>query len=195
MVALDANDGSDRWNFDSDGGGPPTGCGGVWSSPAVDTTLGLVFAGTANCPSSPTGWNTYSEAIFAVDLDTGAPKWSFQPRGPSNNDFDFAGAPNLFEADGRAVVGLGGKDGVYYAVDRATGKLVWKRRSQEPRVAVEELLDRRVHRRDRGRRRRDRRRHRDRRSVPVPARHQPRAPARSRGSRASPRRRSRRARS
>ena len=56
----------------------------------------LVFAGTANCPSSPNGWNAYSEAIFAVDLDTGVPKWSFQPRGPSNNDFDFAGAPNLF---------------------------------------------------------------------------------------------------
>ncbi len=134
MVALDAASGEQRWNFDSDRGGPATGCGGVWSSPSVDTDLGLVFAGTANCPSSPSGWNAYSEAIFAVDLHTGAPKWSFQPRGPSNNDFDFAGAPNLFEAAGTPVVGLGGKDGVYYALDRATGKLVWKRTAAATRV-------------------------------------------------------------
>jgi outer membrane protein assembly factor BamB len=134
LVALDAATGNQRWNFDSDRGGPATGCGGVWSSPSVDTDLGLVFAGTANCPSSPTGWNPYSEAIFAVDLETGEPKWSFQPRGPSNNDFDFAGAPNLFEAGGKPVVGLGGKDGVYYALDRATGKLVWKRTAASTRV-------------------------------------------------------------
>jgi outer membrane protein assembly factor BamB len=134
IIALDAATGDQRWNFDSDRGRPATGCGGVWSSPTVDTELGLVFAGTANCPSSPTGWNKYSEAIFAVDLETGAPKWSFQPRGPSNNDFDFAGAPNLFEADGTPVVGLGGKDGIYYALDRATGELVWKRTAAASRV-------------------------------------------------------------
>ena len=93
-----------------------------------------MLAGTANCPSSPDGWNAYSESIFAVDLDTGVPKWSFQPRGASNNDFDFAGAPNLFEAGGRALVGLGGKDGIYYALDRVTGKLVWKTTASTPRV-------------------------------------------------------------
>ena len=135
MIALDASTGKEQWNFDSDRGGAATGCGGVWSSPAVDVERKLVFAGTANCPSSPGGWNSYSEAIFAVDLDTGAPKWSFQPRGPSNNDFDFAGAPNLFEANGTALVGLGGKDGVYYALDRSTGKLAWKARASAPRVA------------------------------------------------------------
>ena len=134
MVALDVRSGKQRWNFDSDRGGPATGCGGVWSSPAVDATRRLVFAGTANCPSSPRGWNAYSESIFAVDLDTGVPKWSFQPRGASNNDFDFAGAPNLFHAHGRPLVGLGGKDGVYYALDRATGKLVWKATGSAPRV-------------------------------------------------------------
>jgi outer membrane protein assembly factor BamB len=134
MVALAATGGTPAWTFDSDQGKPASGCGGVWSSPAVDLDRQLVFGGTANCPSSPGGWNRYSEAIFAVDLGTGAPKWSFQPRGPSNNDFDFAGAPNLFDANGVALVGLGGKDGVYYALDRATGKLVWKHRAQEPRV-------------------------------------------------------------
>jgi hypothetical protein len=32
------------------------------------------------------------------------------------------------------VVGLGGKDGVYYAVDRSTGSLVWKRRVASPGI-------------------------------------------------------------
>jgi len=134
MVALDIRSGDERWMFDSDRGGPASGCGGVWSSPAVDTERKLVIAGTANCPTSPAGWNDFSEAIFAVDLDTGVPKWSFQPRGPSNFDFDFAGAPNLFDAKGRALVGLGGKDGVYYALDRATGTVVWKTTASKPKA-------------------------------------------------------------
>ena len=34
--------------------------------------------------------------------------------------------------NGRALVGLGGKDGIYYALDRATGKLVWKTTASAP---------------------------------------------------------------
>ena len=50
---------------------------------------------------------------------TGKPKWVYQPHEPNNDDFDFAGAPNLFTgAGGDPLVGLGNKDGVYYAVDR-----------------------------------------------------------------------------
>jgi polyvinyl alcohol dehydrogenase (cytochrome) len=135
IVALDAVTGDVRWIFDPDGAAPASGCGGVWSSPSVDVERGLVFAGSANCVTSPRGWNDYSEAIFAVDLRTGEPEWSFQPRGPSNLDFDFAGAPNLFEHDGRALVGLGGKDGVYYALDRATGDLVWERTAAKPEAS------------------------------------------------------------
>jgi polyvinyl alcohol dehydrogenase (cytochrome) len=134
IVALDAANGRRRWYFDPDRGKPASGCTGVWSSPSVDTARKLVFAGTANCTTSPTGWGKYSEAIVAVALDTGAPKWSFQPRGPSNLDFDFAGAPNLFSIGTRDLVGLGGKDGVYYALDRESGKLVWKVTASKPRV-------------------------------------------------------------
>ena len=61
--------------------------------------------------------------------------WSFQPHDPNNDDFDFAGAPNLFEdEDGRELVGLGNKDAVYYAVDRATGEEVWRRKVAEPGI-------------------------------------------------------------
>ena len=139
IIALDAASGDQRWNFDPDRGAEASGCSGIWSSPSVDAALGLVFAGSANCPTSPRGWNKFSEAIFALDLDNGTPKWTYQPRGPSNNDFDFAGAPNLFEIDDRAVVGLGGKDGVYYALDRVSGELVWKLEAARPKPQSENV--------------------------------------------------------
>lgn len=134
VVALDAASGDLLWEFDPDQGAEPTGCVGVWSSPSVDTERDLVFAGTANCPTSPEGWGEYTEALFALDLDSGEPAWSFQPHEPNNDDFDFAGAPNLFEADGRALVGLGNKDAAYYAVDRETGELAWSTQATEPGI-------------------------------------------------------------
>ena len=132
VLALDAATGARRWVFDPEQG-RPNGCGDVWSSPTVDTRAGLVFAASANCPSSPSGWRRYTEAIFALDVKTGKPRWVYQPHQPNNDDFDFAGAPNLFTgAAGARLVGLGNKDGVYYAVSRATGAFVWKRKVAEP---------------------------------------------------------------
>jgi outer membrane protein assembly factor BamB len=132
--ALEASTGEIVWDFDPDGGAEPTGCVGVWSSPAVDLERRLVVFGTANCPSSPDGWGELTEAIVAIDLDDGGLRWSFQPHEPNNSDFDFAGAPNLFTLDGEDVVGLGNKDGVYYVVDRDTGEPLWETRAAEVRV-------------------------------------------------------------
>ncbi len=126
LVALDAATGRQLWQFDAEQGGEPKGCGDVWSSPSVDRDRGLAFIGTANCPASPDGWGPYTEAIIAVGLSDGKPRWSYQPHPPNNDDLDFAGAPNLFSVDGHDLVGLGNKDGTYYAVDRDSGELVWK---------------------------------------------------------------------
>jgi polyvinyl alcohol dehydrogenase (cytochrome) len=133
LVALDAASGKEEWTFrTTPAGGTGPGCGDVWGSPSVDLRLGLVFADTGNCTTSPTGYGRYSEAIFAVDLDTGRPRWSYRPHEPNRDDLDFAGAPNLFDAGGRALVGAGNKDGTYYAVDRRTGDPVWQAKATDP---------------------------------------------------------------
>ena len=63
----------------------------------------------------------YDEAIFALALD-GTPAWRWRPREVDNLDYDFGAVPNLFtiDVDGtpRDVVGVGGKDGTYYVIDR-----------------------------------------------------------------------------
>lgn len=134
LMALDAATGEVRWDFDPDRGAGPTGCVDVWTSPAVDVERGLVFAGTGNCNTSPDGWGPFTEAMFALDLRTGEPVWSYQPHEPNNDDLDFAGSPNVFTAGGTDLVGLGNKDGHYYAVDRAIGEMAWEVEATEPGV-------------------------------------------------------------
>ena len=133
VVALDLATGDLLWHFDLEGG-DHRGCGGVWGSPSVDLDRRLMFAGSANCPTSPDGWGPYTEALFAVHIDTGEPAWSFQPHPPNNDDSDFAGVPVLFTANGQDLVGLGNKDAVFYVVDRDTGELVWSTRATADNV-------------------------------------------------------------
>jgi polyvinyl alcohol dehydrogenase (cytochrome) len=126
VVALSLKDGKQQWSWDPEAGKPMGGCGSVWGSPSVDPDARLVVIGTGSC-FSQASWTHHTEAVVGLDLDTGKPRWSYQPRGKVNNqDWDFAGAPNLYSIGQRKVAGLGSKDGNYYVVDRTTGELVWK---------------------------------------------------------------------
>jgi polyvinyl alcohol dehydrogenase (cytochrome) len=138
VFALDAATGKERWTTitaptEGDGATGP-GCADVWGSPTIDPTTKLVFVGTGNCTSSPDGYGWFAEAILALDLATGQVRWTYQPHQPNRDDLDFAGAPNLFSAGGRPLVGLGNKDAVYYALDRSTGELVWQAKVTEPGI-------------------------------------------------------------
>lgn len=95
----------------------------------------------------------YFHSVVAFDLRTGEPRWSFRGAGadayrlacgnlppevtwcPPADDFsiwDFAGSgANVFTAKvrnrWRRVVGIGQKSGVYWALDAASGRLLWSR--------------------------------------------------------------------
>ena len=119
----------------------------VWSSPTVDTARGLVYAGTGENYTRPT--TASSDAIIAIDIDTGELAWSFQatpddaftmactsstarencpdPPGP---DFDFGMAPMLVRrTDGREILVAGQKSGVVWALDPDDeGAVLWSSR-------------------------------------------------------------------
>jgi cysteine-rich repeat protein len=106
-----------------------TGCGNVWSSPAIDESRGLMYFASSNCdtdtnPATPRPappMPAYDEAIVALDFD-GFPAWRWRPREVDNLDLAFGAAPNLFTINfggsPRDVIGVGNKDGTYYVIDR-----------------------------------------------------------------------------
>ena len=106
-----------------------TGCGNVWSSPAVDPGRQLTYWASSNCdtdfdagtPRPEPPMPPYDAAIFALDYD-GVPAWRWRPRETDNADLAFGACPQLFTIDFggglREVVGIGNKDGSYYVIDR-----------------------------------------------------------------------------
>jgi outer membrane protein assembly factor BamB len=96
------------------------GGGAAWSSASIDAGRKLLFFTTGASGEIP---NTapYEEAIVALHFD-GTPAWHWRPRPIDPNDLDFGAVPNLFTIKvgrrRRDVVGVGGKDGTYYVLDR-----------------------------------------------------------------------------
>jgi polyvinyl alcohol dehydrogenase (cytochrome) len=122
----------------------------IWSTPSIDVKRGLVYAGTGQATSLP-ATNT-SDAILAIDLATGALKWSFQalandvwhlgcqfdpaksgPNCPTPDesvlkDYDFgAGAVIAQRRDGRDILLAGQKSGDLWGIDPDDhGKVLWR---------------------------------------------------------------------
>ena len=116
----------------------------VWQAPTLDAQRRQLYFGTGQNYSHPT--TATSDAIFAVDIDSGDTRWVSQftendafnmacgvrgvncpdPMGP---DVDFGAPPLLLRtADGADVLLAGQKSGDIWAIDPATGATRWHRR-------------------------------------------------------------------
>ena len=136
FVRIDAATGHVDWKFYIV---PPGHTGGaMWSTAAVDPDARLVYFGTGNAYTSPAHENT--DAIIALDIDTGAMRWSTQgfandvwtandPEGP---DTDFAMPVMMWNTSaGDKVVGAGNKIGDFFALDHDTGALLYRAHPQK----------------------------------------------------------------
>ena len=125
---------------------------GFWSTPAFDTHRKLLFVGTSNTSTFPAA--KVSDSLLAIHYKTGKLKWYNQftkndvfgfvnPTGPNK---DVGASPNLFSAHCKGhhssssssssssrshknrndLVGVCSKAGVYRALERNSGKLVWE---------------------------------------------------------------------
>jgi polyvinyl alcohol dehydrogenase (cytochrome) len=122
VVAVDADTGVEMWRVNITDENSGAG-GGVWTAGAVDRELGLVFFGTGNTMQGPV--SPLADALVAIDYATGALAWHNVLNPDDLNNVDIGASPNLFTIDGRAVVGVGDKNGLFKVVDRETGDDVW----------------------------------------------------------------------
>jgi polyvinyl alcohol dehydrogenase (cytochrome) len=131
VVALDEASGALRWRTFT----VPAGHDGgpVWSTAAIDTATGRLYVGAGNAYHAPAADTT--DAILALDASSGAIVGHYQAvsgdafaaDNPAGPDADFGASPNLLTGPtGTPLVGEGAKDGVYYALNRASMQLAWK---------------------------------------------------------------------
>lgn len=109
------------------------GGGSIWTTPALDTELGLLYFGTGNPSpqmedSTRPGDSRNTVSLVAVDVDTGELRWAYQQVPHDRWGYDVASPPVLidFKKDGKIIkaVSQASKMGWLYVHDRATGELL-----------------------------------------------------------------------
>jgi polyvinyl alcohol dehydrogenase (cytochrome) len=159
VIAVDATAGTIRWKTYMIPDAParrgtstagvtlwgPSGSA-IWSAPTVDAARGALYVATGNAYSGPA--HASSDAVVALDLDTGAVRWMQQvtagdvyvtgcragnPNCPERNgpDHDFGSPPMLARAPGgRELLVIGQKSGVGFALDPdKRGEIIWQYRA------------------------------------------------------------------
>jgi len=157
--ALDIRTGKSLWSYDTTEPAKPHGenlIGAqawgpsgvpVWTTPAIDAKRNLLYIGTGQNYTYPT--TETSDAIIALDLDTGKPAWVYQatandaytsacfswlgyadqPNCPRDHgpDFDFGASVVIAtDAAGKDILLAGQKSGDVWALDPdKKGALVW----------------------------------------------------------------------
>lgn len=140
--AYDARTGELRWAWDAmrpDAQAPlapgeiyPRGTPNVWNIISADETLGLAFLATGNAAADQWGGNRspeeerFTDAVVAVDLQTGATRWVYTTILHDLWDYDLGAQPMLVDVtiDGapRRAVMQASKTGDMFLLDAATGQ-------------------------------------------------------------------------
>ncbi len=160
VIALDAHSGDELWQWHGTAdasqqgynrdGTPLFGPSGVsvWSTPAIDAKRNRLYIGTGENLSHPA--TATSDAIIALDLDSGESLWQFQAtegdvwnaaclNGGANcpddagGDFDFGASVIIAQLeDGSDILLAGQKSGDVYALNpdpaNREGEVLWQRR-------------------------------------------------------------------
>ena len=147
VIATDAGTGAIKWVFNTIPQGPQDegweiardtwgygarAGGGIWTQPAIDPDLGIVYVNAGNPSpdydgSARAGINLFSNSTIALDLETGALRWYYQAVHHDLWDWDHVTGPVLFDVpgDGGATirgVAAAGKNCLFYMWDRETGE-------------------------------------------------------------------------
>ncbi len=103
-----------------------------WSVFSADDELGLVYIPTGNATPDfvgshrKAGWEKYSSSIVALDVATGAVRWSFQLVQHDLWDYDASAQPVLFDMPTSGgttpAIIVATKQGDLFVLDRRTGK-------------------------------------------------------------------------
>ena len=139
--------GHETWPQDSDVW--KTGGGGVWTTPAVDPRLGLVYFGVGDPVPQwggevRPGDNLYTDSVVALDLRTGKLAWHFQAVHHDIWDSDLGTPLVLFDMEKagrkRPAIAIMRTDGYLFLLDRRNGKpllpVVEKRVPHDPALKM-----------------------------------------------------------
>ena len=145
IAAYDAETGEEAWRFytipgpgepghdtwqgdDWEHGGAP-----VWITGSYDPELNLTYWGVGNPgpdwnAGQRPGDNLYSDAVVALDVDTGELVWHFQFTPNDGYDYDSVQVPVLVDMDWdgrpRKLMLWANRNGYFYALDRETGEFL-----------------------------------------------------------------------
>jgi len=151
LAAYDVNTGKEVWRFNTVPGpgeagyetwlgkdGKPNdsylhGGAPIWVTGSYDPETNLTMWGTGNAGpdyngDNRVGDNLYSSSVIAVDADTGKLKWHYQFSPHDEFDWDATQVPVLadinFQGRPRKVMMWANRNGVFYVLDRTTGKFL-----------------------------------------------------------------------
>src|SRR3984893_6339054 len=117
--------GHDSWEGNSwKVGGAP-----AWNTGTYDPSTNQIFWPTGNpAPSNRgegrAGDNLYSNSLLALNPDTGKMNWYFQFTKHDEHDWDATQVPVMIDSGGKHLIAQANRNGFFYVIDRATGKLI-----------------------------------------------------------------------